>query len=188
MSTIVNINPKQNIIESKYYFTRWYEDAEGLDGKFLEAVKNAAKSSEFPNIVIEDVTINTGGCLSEYKSESLPAVQFYSGRDDLSNYRCCFTVSKFGNVLQISLLFIDHVEGGCIPFLIKLLTAFKLGTFFGGGKSLKADDYEAAFNNLVWMILGVAEKELNVMPLRKEDAEKESNNSKNSGLLSKLFG
>ena len=188
MSSIVNINPKQNIIDSKYYFTRWYENAEGLDTRFLEAVKNAAKNSEFPNIIIEDVTINTGGCFSEYKSESFPAVQFYSGRDDLSNYRCCFTVSKFGNVLQISLLFIEHVEGGCVPAIVKLANAFKLGALFGGGKSLKADDYEAAFNNLVWMILDVAEGTLDITPLRKEDASKEQNSGKSGGFLGNLLG
>jgi|ETN07SMinimDraft_1059922.scaffolds.fasta_scaffold133448_1 hypothetical protein len=189
MSIVVNINPKENNIDSKHYFTRWYENADGLDTKFLEAVKNAANSSEFPNIIIEDVTINTGGCFSEWKSESFPAIQFYSSRDDLSNYRCCFTVNKFGNILQVSLIFITHIEGGCLPALIKLASAFKLGTLFGGGRSLKADDYDAAFNNLVWMILDVADKTLDITPLHKEDASKsQEGGKKGGGFLSSLLG
>ena len=191
MSTIVNIDPKENNIQSTYYFTRWYENAEGLDSKFLEAVKNAAKESEFPNMIIEDVTINTGGCLSQYKTESFPAVQFYSGREDLSDIRCCVTVSKFGNVLQVSLLFIEHVKGGCLPAItnfFKLLNWIPfLGALLGGGKSLKDDDYEAAFNNLVWMILKVADKKIGVTPLRQEDAEKEQSGAK-GGILGSLLG
>ena len=74
-----------------------------------------------------------------------------------------------------------------MPALIKLASVFKLGTLFGGGKSLKADDYEAAFNNLVWMILDVADKTLDITPLHKEDASKSQEGGKGGGFLSSLL-
>ena len=63
-----------------------------------------------------------------------------------------------------------------------------IGIGDGGGKSLKADDYEAAFNNLVWMILDVADKTLDITPLHKEDASKSQEGGKGGGFLSSLLG
>ena len=75
-----------------------------------------------------------------------------------------------------------------ITKLFKILNWIPLlGTLLGGGKSLKDDDYEAAFNNLVWMILKVADKKIGITPLRQEDAEKEQSNTK-GGILGSLLG
>ena len=47
---------------------------------------------------------------------------------------------------------------------------------------------QAAFNNLVWMILDVADKTLDITPLHKEDASKSQEGGKGGGFLSSLLG
>ena len=47
---------------------------------------------------------------------------------------------------------------------------------------------QAAFNNLVWMILDVADKTLVITPLHKEDASKSQEGGKGGGFLSSLLG
>ena len=169
MNKIVNIEPKKNNITSRHYSTIWYKDAEGLESKFLDEIKNAVSKSKFPDIIIEDITIKTGGCMGQWKDEQFEAVQLYSNRDDLKNNRCAFSATQLGNLLHISLYFIQHVTvnpAGCFP----LLNLFNSG----GGASLKEDDYKHAFENLVWMVFKEAEKNIPLDPVHIEKADRSS--------------
>ena len=178
---IVSIDPKENIITGRRWYTLWYDNASGYESAFLEKLKANLDSSGFPDIVYEDVTIKTGGCLSGYKNEQFEAVQVYSKHEDLDTFRCCFTATQFGNIMHVSCYFITNNSGGCAKIINNIVSLFS-----GNGRlSLKEDEYRQDWNDFVSLLF---KHTIETLPTKPTHTEKGDGNDgvAGGGLLGKL--
>tara|TARA_B110000046_G_scaffold66990_1_gene74938 strand:+ start:112 stop:672 length:561 start_codon:yes stop_codon:yes gene_type:complete len=178
---IVSIDPKENTITGRRFYTLWYDNASGYETAFLEKLRNNLDSSGFPDIAYENVTIKTGGCMSGYKNEQFEAVEVYSKHKDLSSFRCCFTAARFGNIMHISCYFITNSSGGCLKFINKIISLLS-----GAGKlSLKEDEYKQAWNDFISLLFKHTIETLPTQPTHTKEGD--GNDGPNGGgLLGKL--
>jgi len=159
---LVTLNAATPII-SRYYFTMWFENAEGYSDKFLDEVKNALRKSNFPQVEFSDAHVKSGGCLGIFGAEQFDAVHISSRQDDLKDLGCLYKSTEFGNLVHVSLLTYQK-KLGFLALLIKMIKGIL--SIFTKSSSIKEEEYKEVFNRLLFMSINEAAGKLGVDPLQ----------------------
>lgn len=166
-------------INSRYYFTMWFDNATGYSDKFLAEVKKVLQQSNFPQIEYSDAHVQSGGCMGLFGGEQFDAVHISSKQKDLQDLGCLYKSTEFGNLVHISLLFYTKQIG----FFAKLAAMLKsLFSLFGSSSMIKEEEYKEVFNRLLFMSIQEAADKLGVDPLQVEFDSRSNGSSDSSGL------
>ncbi|MBU1342325.1 MAG: hypothetical protein KKE44_06300 [Proteobacteria bacterium] len=87
-----------------YDYDRWlvdYDDAQGYEERYLRYCREFARKTEFPNLIVEEVEMVTGGMFSK---ERTPAVVVSFKKSTLKGLGIYFRPQRFGNLVHYSLI------------------------------------------------------------------------------------